>query len=109
MNDECDLLLCVNAGLDAFGLNMKNAIFTELGADAEMSPTELLSDPEAFENALKKVFGEGYVLAERSIIREMKKKFDLSAPGSSYSIGDAFVVVRRKLRSQSSFKRTSSR
>lgn len=97
--DECDLLYCVNAGLDAFGSNLKVAIYSELGALGELSPSELLSNPEAFERVLMKVFGDGYVLAERSIIREMNKKFELGAPVSSYSIGDAFGIVKCKLRS----------
>jgi len=96
--EDCDLLLCVELGLDAYGLNMKKATYSALGTDEETFPTKIIRDPDALEDALKIVFGSGYVLAERSIVREMKKKFDLNSPASSYTVSDAIKIASEEIR-----------
>jgi hypothetical protein len=88
--------------LDAFGINMKQATYSALGTDDETFQTKIIQDPEALEDALKIVFGSGYVFAERSIIREMKKEFDLEFPASSYTIGDAIKIASEEIRGQTS-------
>jgi hypothetical protein len=79
---------------------MRLATYSAMGIVGEASSIEILSDPDAFLEALKIVFGDGYVFAERSIIREMIKEkfFDLSSPASSYTINDAFRIAGRKIR-----------
>ena len=92
-----DLLQCVDRGLETFGSNVKQSIYWTLTSKEGISSDRILSSPEAFVRALKEIFGDGYVLAERAIIREMKKTFDLSAPTSSYSIADAFDIVSKDI------------
>ena len=92
-----DLLQCVDRGLDAFGTNMKQAVYWALMSKEAISSDRILSNPEAFVRALKEIFGAGYPLAERSIIREMKKTFELKKPSSSYSILEAFDLVSKDI------------
>jgi hypothetical protein len=96
--EKCDLLQCVDLGLDAFGINMKQAAYSALEIDENLTRCEMLSEPEAFVRALQTVFGSGYVFAERSIIIEVKKKFGLDFPASSYSIPEAFGIAHRQIR-----------
>ncbi len=100
--EERDLLRCVDRGLDAFGSNMRDATYSALRVNEGLfSFSEMVSNPDALEGALKSVFGAGYVFAERSIITEMKKKFDLSSPASSYTISDAFTIASKEIRRRS--------
>jgi hypothetical protein len=99
--DICDLIECVDSGLDFFGANIKEATYSALENNEGVSSCEMLSNPESLVVALKSVFGAGYILAERSIINEMKKKFDLRSPASYYTIDDAFRLASRKIRENS--------
>jgi hypothetical protein len=92
-----DLLQCVDRGLDAFGTNMKQAVYWSLMSKEAISSDRILSNPEAFIRALKEIFGNGYPLAERSIIREMKKTFELEKPTSTYTILQAFEIVKKDI------------
>ncbi|MDA4130575.1 MAG: hypothetical protein OK457_07370 [Thaumarchaeota archaeon] len=92
-----DLLQCVDRGLDAFGSNMKQAAYWALTSKEGVSSDQILSNSEAFVRALKEVFGNGYPLAERSIVREIKETFSLKKPSSSYDIGKAFEIAERKI------------
>lgn len=99
--DKCDLLRCVDSGLDAFGINLKDATYSALRTNDDLSPCEVLEFPEALVRALKDVFGQAHVFAERSIILEMQKKFTLVSPASSYSMSEAFRIAKREIRKSS--------
>jgi hypothetical protein len=90
-----DLLQCVDRGLDTFGTNMKQAVYWSLMSKEAISSDRILSNPEAFVRALKEIFGTGYPLAERSIIREIKRTFELDSPMSSYNIPEAFEIASK--------------
>ena len=90
-----DLLQCVDRGLDTFGSNIKQAAYWELMSREGVSSDRILPNPEAFVRALKQVFGTGYPLAERSIVREIKRTFELDSPISSYTIPEAFEIASK--------------
>jgi len=92
-----DLLQCVDRGLDAFGTNMKQAVYWSLMSKEAISSDRILSNPEAFVRALREIFGNGYPLAERSIVKEMKKTFELENPTSTYTILKAFEIVSKDI------------
>jgi len=92
-----DLLQCVDRGLDTFGTNMKQAVYWALMSKEALSSDKILSNPEAFVRALKEIFGNGYPLAERSIVKEMKRTFELKMPVGSYNILDAFDIVSKEI------------
>src|SRR5271169_1037000 len=91
-----DLLQCVDRGLDNFGTNMKQAVYWSLMSKEAISSDKILSNPEAFVRALKEIFGNGFPLAERSIVKEMKRTFELNMSSSSYNILEAFETVRNE-------------
>jgi hypothetical protein len=95
--DLGDMLQCVQKGLDVFGVNVKDATYFALEANDNLTPWEILEFPEAFIRALKEVFGPGYVIAERSVIKEMQKMFEMTLPASSYSMSEAFNIARRQI------------
>jgi hypothetical protein len=99
--DNCDLLRCVDQGLDNFGSNIKSATYSALQVNDDLQPCEIFEFPEAFERALKSVFGDGYVLAERSVVKEIQKKFVIRCVPSSYSVADAFQIARGEIRKSS--------
>jgi hypothetical protein len=90
-----DLLQCVDRGLDAFGSNMKQATYWTLMSKEAISSDKILTNPEAFVRALKEIFGSGYALAQRAIVKEIKKTFDL--PTSSYDIIEAFDIASKTI------------
>ena len=92
-----DLLQCVDRGLDSFGTNMKQAVYWTMMSNAAISCDKIVSNPDAFIKALREVFRDAYPLAERSIIREMKKTFDLRGVPSSYNIVDAFELASKEI------------
>jgi hypothetical protein len=92
-----DLLQCVDRGMDTFGTNMKQAVYWALMSKESLSSDKILENPEAFVRALKEIFGSGYPLAERSIVKEMKKTFELNLPSGSYDILEAFDIVRKDI------------
>jgi hypothetical protein len=92
-----DLLQCVDRGLDAFGSNMKQAVYWSLMSKEAISSDRILSNPEAFVRALKEIFGNGFQLAQRSIVKEMKKTFELNLPSGSYDILEAFEIVSKDI------------
>jgi hypothetical protein len=92
-----DLLQCVDRGLDTFGTNMKQAVYWSLMSKQAISSDRILTNPEAFVRALKEIFGNGYPLAERSIVKEMKKTFELKMPSGSYNILEAFELVSKDI------------
>jgi hypothetical protein len=92
-----DLLQCVDRGLDTFGTNMKQAVYWSLMSKEAISSDRILSNPEAFVSALKEIFGNGYALAERSIVKEMKKTFELDMSPNSNSILEAFEIVSKDI------------
>jgi hypothetical protein len=93
-----DLLQCVDRGLDAFGTNMKQAVYWALMSKESLSSDKILAKPDAFVRALQEIFGNGYPLAERSIVKEMKKTFELSnmQPGT-YDIIEAFEIASKEI------------
>ena len=99
--DRCDLLQCINDSLDSFGVNLKDATYSALRTNDDLAPCEILEFPEALVRALKNVFGQAYVFAERSIIIEMQKKFTMVSPASSYTMLEAFRIARREIRKSS--------
>lgn len=76
---------------------MKQVVYWTLLSKEAISSDRILSNPEAFVRALKVIFGNGYPLAERSIVREIKKTFELPNPSSSYNILKAFEIASKDI------------
>ena len=91
-----DQLQCVDRALGVYGSNMKQAIYWRLTSKEGVSSDGILSNSEAFVRVLHEIFGNGYNLAERSIVREMKRTF-YELPPSCKTIPEAFDMVSREI------------
>ena len=92
-----DLLQCVDRGLDSFGSNMKQAVYWQLMSKEAISSDRILYNPEAFVRALKEIFGSGYPLAERAIVKEIRRVFQLQVRPRSYSLDEVFDIVSKDI------------
>jgi len=92
-----DLLQCVDRALDSFGSNAKQATYWSLMSKEGISSDRILSKPEAFVRALREVFGSGYVLIEKSIVKEINSSFDLGSSADSYGLIEALDAASRDI------------
>jgi hypothetical protein len=91
------LLRCVDKGLDSFGSNMKQAVYWTLMSKETISSDRILSNPEGFIRVLKEVFSSGYPLAQRAIVKEIKKAFEVDVPAGSYNLLEVFEIVSKEI------------
>jgi len=91
-----DALLCIDKGLEAFGENVKELIYEELVFRQCVSLDEILTNSQPFLAVLNRAFGEaGLSMVERAVVGVLKSRFfDLKQMGGSYSIPDAFEILR---------------
>lgn len=80
--EEYDLLQCIDKALDSFGSSVKNAIFWRMTILHNSSRNEVISDPCIFANVIEETFGTSAKGIEIAIIKELSKKFGLSAKGN---------------------------
>ena len=79
--EEYDLLQCIDKALDSFGSSVKNAIFLRLTMQHNSSRNEVISDPSILARVIEESFGNSATGIERSIIRELRKKFAITSKG----------------------------
>ena len=91
------MVQCVDWGLNSFGANMKQVTYSLFASRKRISSNDILSNPEEFVNALKDVFGPGYPLAERAIVKEIKSEFELFSPSKSNSLLDVLENAKSKI------------
>ncbi len=92
-----ELVQCVERGLSFFGANMKQAAYSSFSSRKRIGSEDILANPCEFVNALKDVFGPGYPLAERAIVKEIKSEFELFSPSRSYNLQDALENAKIKI------------
>jgi hypothetical protein len=92
-----DLLRCVDRGLDSFGSNMKQAVYWTLMSKETISSDEILTHPDAFIRSLKEIFGNGYLLAQRAIVKEIKKTFEIDMPQGTYDLLEALDLASKEI------------
>ena len=93
-----DLLQCVDRALDKFGSNTKQATYWTLMTKEGISSDRIVSNPEALSRILAEIFGtEGSKIVEKTIVKEIKKVFDLENPSSHYTLNDALETACRDM------------
>jgi len=92
-----DLRSCVDRGLDSFGSNMKQAVYWALMSKESISSDEILANPEAFIRILEGVFSSGYPLAQRAIVKEIKKTFSIDIQPGNYNLLEAFELASKQI------------
>jgi hypothetical protein len=76
---------------------MKQAIYWTLMSKETISSDEILSNPDVFIRTLKEVFSSGYPLAERAIVKEIKRTFAIDMPPGSYDLQEAFDLASKEI------------
>jgi len=75
--EEYDLRQCIDKGLEPFGSQVKQTIYWRM-LILHNSPQDcVIANPAIFADVMKELFGSSAIGIERSIIREIKKTFDL--------------------------------
>lgn len=91
---ERKILQAMDAAFDSIGKNIKVVFYKALLEDDSMERGSLFSHPDDFIEFLRKFFGPGSILVERTISRSILSGMNL--PGSSTnSIKTALEIVRR--------------
>jgi hypothetical protein len=83
--------------LDVFGTNVKQAVYWRLMSETAISSDKIISNPDVFVSALKGIFGSGYPLAERSILKELRKTFGTNLIPSSIDILEAIDLASKDI------------
>lgn len=76
--EEYDLLQCIDRALDEFGSSTKNTIFWRMTVLHNSNRSEVISDPRIFVGVIEELLGNSAPAIKKAIIREIRKKFDLS-------------------------------
>jgi hypothetical protein len=104
--ENYDFLQCIDRGLGVFGDNIRQATYVNLTLQENISSDDIVANPDAFVKILKQVFGNGYPLAERSILREIRSTFSVD-PAHAHSIRDAFEEAGKNISGYSPRQRSS--
>lgn len=75
--ENCDLLRCVEKGLDSLGSSVKTVIFSRMYTRHNAEKSEVVSDPTVLTRVIQEMFHGSTPVIEKSIIREIKKGFNL--------------------------------
>lgn len=77
-DDYEKILKCIDLALGCLGESVKRSLYYYLEKDFMLKKFDIPKRPEAFENALKMIFGEqGKKVIEKMILTEIKNKFKL--------------------------------
>jgi hypothetical protein len=92
-----DLIQCVDRGLERLGSSTKQAIYMTLTMSKGMSLDSITERPEVLTQIFQEILGkEGSALAERWIVREIRKTFGIRDTGS-FNLLDALEAVRGQI------------
>jgi hypothetical protein len=86
--ETCDLIQCIDKGLDAYGSNAKQAVYLILTLRKGIPYEELTSNPAALDQSLQEVFDDSSAIVKRTIAREIKKVFGLKNISNSNDLAE---------------------
>ncbi|MHB1868839.1 MAG: hypothetical protein ACYCPP_07830 [Nitrososphaerales archaeon] len=81
--EEYDLIKCIDKALDQFGSSVKNAIFWRMSLLHKSNTSEVVSDPTILSGVIEEIFSDSAPEIEKSIVREIRKVFDLAVEETS--------------------------
>lgn len=90
---ERRILQSMDRGFDSIGKNIKVVFYKALQDDNSMDRGSIFSHPDDYIDFLRKFFGPGSILVERTIAREILSGMNL--PASTNSIKTALEIVKR--------------
>ena len=69
---------CFDSGLDSIGGTSKKIVYWYLAQKRHLIREKVPDNPAEFLEALKGLFGQGAGILERTIVRELKKSFNIT-------------------------------
>jgi hypothetical protein len=91
--EECDLLGCIDRGLEPFGSHVKQTIYWKMMILHCSHREGIINDPSIFVKVLQEIFGASAIGIEKSIVRELRKVFALSVEDRE-TLTSAIVAAR---------------
>lgn len=74
------ILKCIDSGLDVLGDVSKQVVYSYL-AQNQLSREMIPDEPWKFTETLRRLFGRGEEVLERTIVMELKRVFDITSDG----------------------------
>jgi hypothetical protein len=90
---DLDISRCIDAGLDTIGASSKKVVYWYLSQKCNLNREDVPENPLIFLDALKTIFGQGAGILERTIMRELKKAFDVTL---GESLAEVLSLIKRK-------------
>jgi hypothetical protein len=69
---------CIDRGLERIGPNVKYLVYWHLQNIGHIKRFEIVSNPEKFSGALKRLYRESAAAVERAIVQELNASFGMS-------------------------------
>lgn len=79
---------CIDRGLERIGPNVKYLVYWHLQNIGRIKRAEIISNPEKFAAALRRLYRESDVAVERAIVQELNASF-----GMSYSPSEMVLAM----------------
>ncbi|MDH5483299.1 MAG: hypothetical protein OEY22_10575 [Candidatus Bathyarchaeota archaeon] len=87
-------------GLNVIGNSVPMAIFPHLEKSGSIGPGNVISDPKAFGDSLRKIFGFGSKIIEKQILEILYEKLQISRKlDNSFSFDEEIENVKKIFRS----------
>jgi len=94
--EEYDLLQCIDRGMERFGSYLKQTIYWRMTILYGSQREAVITNPEIFAKTIEEISDGSSVKIERSIIREIRKVFDLPVQDSETLCG-AIAAARKQV------------
>ncbi len=95
--EKDELAKCISRALSTFGVNSEQATYAALQRKG-IYIQDIQSNPEALLTAVREVFGPGYPIVEREIVKEIKTSLEpFSSLHGSYSLVDVLESARERI------------
>ena len=87
------VLQCFDSGLDSIGGTGKKVVYWYLAQKRHLIREKVPDNPAEFLEALKGLFGQGAGILERTIVRELKKSFNITL---SEGLVEVLALIKQK-------------
>lgn len=93
MESESNLkvLQCIDAGLGSIGLAGRQAVYWYLAQRLDLKRERIPDHPNEFLDALRKLFGQGAGILEKTIVRQLRQTFNITL---GEGMGDVLALIK---------------
>ena len=95
MESESNLkvLRCIDAGLNSIGTAGRQAVYWYLAQKLDLKREKIPDHPNEFLDALKKLFGQGAGILERTVVKQLRQTFDITL---GEDMGEVLALIKGK-------------